>query len=248
MVAFDRKIRTGQLVAFNSRKIATSFGLAAAAFFAMAASPAAAQGTAASTQMASSVKPAEQLSTPLDEGDGEFRQLFASWKSLDTAAGLAAASPKAKVSIPSRMPVAGVTLTSDYGMRTHPVLGGRRSHKGVDLAGATGTPVYATADGLVSKAERFSSYGNYIQIEHGGEMQTRYAHLSGYAIKAGDRVRKGDLIGYIGSTGRSTGPHLHYEVRVAGEAVNPIPYMLEATVAPTQFALAHGEGGKGGPE
>lgn len=248
MVAFDRKIRTGQLVVFYTRKIATTFGLAAAALFAMAASPVAAQGAAASAQIATSVKPADIASTPLDEGDDEFRQLFSSWKSLDTAAGLAAASPKAKVSIPSRMPVGGVTLTSDYGMRTHPVLGGRRNHKGVDLAGVTGTPVYATADGLVSKAERFSSYGNYIQIEHGGELQTRYAHLSGYAIKAGDRVKKGDLIGYIGSTGRSTGPHLHYEVRVAGQAVNPVPYMMEATIAPTQFALAHGEGGKGGPE
>jgi murein DD-endopeptidase MepM/ murein hydrolase activator NlpD len=248
MVAFDRKIRTRQLVAFHTRKIATTLGLAAAAFFAMGAAPAAAQGTAASTQITSSVKSAEQIAAPLDEGDGEFRQLFASWKSLDTGAGFVAVTPKAKVSVPSRMPVGGVTLTSDYGMRTHPVLGGRRNHKGVDLAGPTGTPVYATADGLVSKAEPFSSYGNYIQIEHGGELQTRYAHLSGYAVSAGQRVHKGDLIGFIGTTGRSTGPHLHYEVRIAGEAVNPVPYMMEATVAPTQFALAHGEGGKGGPE
>jgi murein DD-endopeptidase MepM/ murein hydrolase activator NlpD len=244
--AIGRKIRTGQLVAFNSRKFASIVAAAAAAFLAMGASPAAAQGTAASTQLASSVKPADQVQTPLDEGDEDFRQLFASWKSLDGGAGLASAAPRAKVSVPSRMPVGGVTLTSDYGMRTHPVLGGRRNHKGVDLAGPVGTPVYATADGLVSKAERFSSYGNYIQIEHGGEMQTRYAHLSGYAVRAGDKVHKGDLIGYVGSTGRSTGPHLHYEVRIAGEAVNPVPYMLEATAAPTQFALAHGEGGMGG--
>ena len=96
-----------------------------------------------------------------------------------------------------------------------------------------------------SKAERFSSYGNYISIEHGGELQTRYAHLSGYNVVAGQRVHKGDLIGYIGTTGRSTGPHLHYEVRIAGQAVNPIPYMTEATAAPA-FALAHGEGGQGG--
>jgi murein DD-endopeptidase MepM/ murein hydrolase activator NlpD len=141
------------------------------------------------------------------------------------------------------MPVGGVTLSSDYGMRNHPVLGGRRSHKGVDLAGPTGTPVYATADGVVGKAEWFSSYGNYIQIEHGGQMETRFAHLSGYNVVAGQRVRKGDLIGYIGSTGRSTGPHLHYEVRIAGEAVDPRPYMVASA-----GTLAHGHGGQGGPE
>jgi murein DD-endopeptidase MepM/ murein hydrolase activator NlpD len=137
------------------------------------------------------------------------------------------------------MPVEGVRLSSDYGMRTHPVLGGRRAHSGVDLAGATGTPVYATADGIVSRADRFGSYGNYIAIEHGGELQTRYAHLSGFEVTAGQRVVKGQLIGYIGSTGRSTGPHLHYEVRVAGEAVDPRPYML---------AVAEGVGGVGGPD
>lgn len=233
------------MAVFSSRTFATIFA-AAAAFMVMGTSPAMAQGTAASTQITSAVKPAEQPQTPLAEGDNEFRQLFSSWKSLDLGTGIVAA-PRSQVSIPSRMPVGGVRLSSDYGERTHPVLGGRRNHKGVDLAGPTGTPVYATADGIVSKAERFSSYGNYIQIEHGGELQTRYAHLSGYAVQAGDRVRKGDLIGYVGSTGRSTGPHLHYEVRIAGEAVNPIPYMTESTAAAT-FALTRGEGGKGGPE
>lgn len=239
--------KDGTLVAFHSRTFAAIFG-AAAAFMLMGSSPAMAQGTAASTQIASAVKPAERPQTPLAEGDDEFRQLFASWKSLDSGSGLVAAAPRTHVSIPSRMPVGGVRLSSDYGERTHPVLGGRRNHKGVDLAGPTGTPVFATADGIISKAERFGSYGNYIQIEHGGELQTRYAHLSGYEIKAGDRVRKGDLIGYIGTTGRSTGPHLHYEVRIAGQAVNPIPYMNDTNAAATTFALAHGEGGQGGPE
>ena len=123
------------------------------------------------------------------------------------------------------MPVGGVTLTSDYGLRNHPILGGRRNHKGVDLAGPTGTPVYATADGFVSKAERFGSYGNYIQIEHGGELQTRYAHLSGYAIAAGQTVKKGQLIGYVGTTGRSTGPHLHFEVLVNGTHQDPTRFL-----------------------
>lgn len=180
----------------------------------------------------------------VNDGDTQFRQLFASWKQLDSNS---PANASAAVSIPSRMPVNGVRMSSDYGMRTHPVLGGRRAHKGVDLAGPTGTPVYATADGTVGMAQWFSSYGNYVQIEHGGSLETRYGHLSGYTVAQGQKVRKGDLIGYIGSTGRSTGPHLHYEVRVAGVAVNPVPYMVETT-AQQAFALARGEGGKGGPE
>ena len=178
------------------------------------------------------------------EGDTQFRKLFSSWEDMDAPAAITSA---AKVAVPSRMPVENVRLSSDYGMRTHPVIGGRRAHKGVDLAGPTGTPVYATADGTVGMAQWFSSYGNYLQIEHGAGLQTRYGHLSGYTVAAGQKVRKGDLIGYIGSTGRSTGPHLHYEVRVAGVAVNPIPYMVETT-AQQAFALARGEGGKGGPE
>lgn len=215
-------------------------GFAALASFALSftAAPALANETATSAQITGAV---QTSNTPAATGDREFQELFASWKSMD-ATGVASDTPvpTARVSVPSRMPVEGVMLTSDYGMRTHPVLGGRRNHKGVDLAGPTGTPVYATADGFVSKAERFSSYGNYIQIEHGGELQTRYAHLSGYAVATGDTVTKGQLIGYVGSTGRSTGPHLHYEVRVAGEAVDPRPYMVAD--------LSTGTGAMGGPE
>ncbi|OYW46997.1 MAG: hypothetical protein B7Z08_10325 [Sphingomonadales bacterium 32-68-7] len=217
-------------------------GAATALILAFAGTPALANETAAAAQIVGVVS----KDAPAATGDAEFRELFASWKSVDTSGvtGSVAPAPVARVAIPSGMPLAMVALTSTYGMRTHPVLGGRRDHKGVDLAGPTGTPVYATADGYVAKAEAFSSYGNYIQIEHGGELQTRYAHLSGYAVAAGDRVTKGQLIGYVGSTGRSTGPHLHYEVRVAGEAVDPRPYM-----AATQFAAAPlAEGGQGGPE
>jgi len=183
------------------------------------------------------------------EPDTEFSNLFASWEALDDG-GLVSgddtvvAGPRASVSVPSRMPVDGMRLSSGYGMRTHPVLGGTRRHNGVDLAAAHGTPVYATADGLVGKAEYWGSYGNYVQIEHGGELQTRYAHLSSYTVRMGDLVHKGDLVGYIGSTGRSTGPHLHYEVRVAGQPVDPRPYMVA-----TELAVdASGLGGVGGPE
>ena len=165
----------------------------------------------------------------IGSGDEQFRQLFANLRSLEKgtlSTATSAISPvRAKVAIPSRMPVNNVALTSGYGMRVHPVLGGRRAHKGVDLAAPTGTPIYATADGTVGKAEWFSSYGLYVQLEHGASLQTRYGHMSRLNVFAGQQVRKGDLIGYVGSTGRSTGPHLHYEVRIGGQAVNPIPYM-----------------------
>ena len=181
-------------------------------------------------------------------GGEEFGDLFSSWEALDdggiiTRNGLVAPAPSNSVSVPSRMPVEGVRLTSSYGMRDHPVLRRRAQHNGVDLAAVTGTPVYATADGIVGMAQAYGSYGNYVQLEHGGSLQTRYAHLSSYTVAPGEHVQKGDLIGYVGSTGRSTGPHLHYEVRVDGEAVNPVPYMVA-----NYAALEHGEGGMGGPE
>lgn len=206
----------------------------------MGMSPAFANASAASTEIAAPIRDAGASS--VSGGDEQFKQLFASWESLDKG-GPATPAPTLKVSVPSRMPLSNAALTSDFGMRTHPVLGGRRSHNGIDLAAPTGTPIHATADGMVSRADRYSSYGLYVQIEHGAALETRYAHMSRIAVAAGERVRKGDIIGYVGSTGRSTGPHLHYEVRVEGEAVNPIPYMVETAA---QLALARGEGGQGG--
>lgn len=172
--------------------------------------------------------------------DEEFRSLFAQWQSIDgtkktvnialpkgtaMVPGLTAFVPPSSISIPSRSPLTAMIMTSGYGMRYHPVLGGRRQHKGVDLAAPTGTPVYAPADGVVSRADWFSSYGLYISLEHGGKIETRYGHLSRLNVFAGQKVKKGDLIGYVGTTGRSTGPHLHYEVRIDGASVNPIPYL-----------------------
>jgi murein DD-endopeptidase MepM/ murein hydrolase activator NlpD len=218
------------------------FGLGALAALAMTTSPAHANEVAATTtQITGSVNAQGAAAT----GDREFTELFASWKSIDTTGVVETAPQIAAVSVPTGMPLHDATLTSDFGMRTHPILGSRRNHKGVDLAQPSGTPVYATADGIVSRAEPFSTYGNYIQIEHGGELQTRFGHLSGFAVFAGEQVHKGQLIGYVGSTGRSTGPHLHYEVRIAGEAVDPRPYMVatDLAVAPESDAL-----GQGGPE
>jgi murein DD-endopeptidase MepM/ murein hydrolase activator NlpD len=180
--------------------------------------------------------------SPLGSGDEEFRRLFANWKSLEEApvstSITAAPVRRAGVSIPSLMPVNAPAMTSGFGMRIHPVLGGRRGHKGIDLATPTGTPIRATADGVVSRADWFSSYGLYVSLEHGGAIETRYGHMSRLNVAAGQQVHKGDIIGYVGSTGRSTGPHLHYEVRISGIAVNPVPYM--------QGTLVSGEGGLGG--
>jgi murein DD-endopeptidase MepM/ murein hydrolase activator NlpD len=219
-----------------------------AAAMLIAAVPAQAQTETTSAQISGKISEMSVAEdSPLGKGDEEFSQLFASWRSMDNGSGFAAPVTAAPVSVPSRMPLETMVLTSDYGSRVHPILRQRRAHKGIDLAAPSGSPVYATADGIVAKAERYSTYGNYIQIEHGGELQTRYAHLSGYAVQAGDRVHKGDLIGYVGTTGRSTGPHLHYEVRVAGEAVDPTPY-LAGEISPEQLALIVNAEAMGGHE
>ena len=220
-------------------------GLAGAilASAALIATPASAN-SAATADMTAPLRSAQSASgTKTPGGDEQFRSLFASWQSLDqrsgTSAGLAAvtAPTTATASIPSITPIQGFRLTSDYGMRVHPVLGGMRMHKGLDMASPVGTPVYATADGIVGKADWFGGYGLYVQIEHGGELETRYGHMSRLNVAAGQHVHKGDLIGFVGTTGRSTGPHLHYEVRVAGEAVNPLPY-LQAGTFQSSFASA----------
>lgn len=217
----------------------------AAGWLSIAASPVLANSTSAAIDISDTVREAQDES--LTAGDRGFRQLFASWEALEERGGDASVV-KPAISVPSRMPLDGARLTSNYGMRTHPVLGGRRKHKGIDLAAPTGTPVYATADGIVGRAEWFSSYGLYVEIEHGAELETRYAHMSRLAVAEGERVKKGDIIGYVGSTGRSTGPHLHYEVRISGVAVNPIPYMVESEAQRRLAALEDGSrpGGQGG--
>lgn len=120
-----------------------------------------------------------------------------------------------------KTPINGARLSSGYGMRRHPVLGYSKMHKGVDFAAPTGTPIYAAGDGVVEYASRFSSYGNYVRIRHNGGLKTAYAHMHRISVKRGARVKQGDVIGTVGTTGRSTGPHLHYEVLVNGKHVNP---------------------------
>lgn len=218
-----------------------------AASMLMAASPALAQTEATSAQISAKVPNlTEGANAPLGKGDEEFSQLFASWKALDNG-NLSTSSIGGSVSIPSSMPVAALRITSPFGMRYHPIHHRYMGHKGVDLAAPMGTPVYASADGVVGKAEWFGGYGNYIQIEHGGEIETRYGHLSGYAVTAGEHVHKGELIGYVGATGDATGPHLHYEVRIAGDAVNPMPYLSDGQNG-AQLAVLEDQAAMGGDD
>lgn len=120
-----------------------------------------------------------------------------------------------------KTPIDGARMSSGYGMRRHPVLGYGKMHKGIDFAAPTGTPIYAAGEGKVVRAGRFSSFGNYVRIRHSGDLDTAYAHMSKIAVKPGSRVKQGQIIGYVGTTGRSTGPHLHYEVMVANKQVDP---------------------------
>ena len=122
-----------------------------------------------------------------------------------------------------KTPIDGARLSSGFGSRKHPILGYRRAHKGVDFAARRGTPIKAAGDGVIERANRYGSFGNYVRIRHANGYKTAYAHLKGFsrAARAGRRVRQGDIIGYVGTTGRSTGPHLHYEVHKNGKAVNP---------------------------
>jgi len=157
---------------------------------------------------------------PFDgNADPTFKQLFNSWKKLDNLASSA-------IAIPSDKPVKTAAFTSGYGVRSDPFRGGHAMHAGIDLAGPYGTPIYATADGTVERAGwNNGGYGNLIELDHGRGIETRYGHLSKILINAGDQVKRGQLIAYMGSTGRSTGSHLHYEVRIEGKPVNPIPFM-----------------------
>ena len=119
-------------------------------------------------------------------------------------------------------------FTSGYGYRRDPKTGGRRMHSGVDFAGPVGTPLYATADGVVTHAGWLSGYGRLVKIKHEFGIETRYAHMSKIRVKVGQRVSRGERIGDMGASGRVTGPHLHYEVRVGGKAVNPMIYIKAA--------------------
>ncbi|RAK56630.1 M23 family metallopeptidase [Phenylobacterium deserti] len=123
-----------------------------------------------------------------------------------------------------RTPVDGARITSVFGKRRHPVLGYTRAHQGIDFGAGTGAPILAAGDGVVLEARRWSGYGNWLRIRHTGSFDTGYAHVSRYApgIRPGVRVKQGQVVAYVGSTGLATGPHLHYEIWQNGQRVNPL--------------------------
>lgn len=124
------------------------------------------------------------------------------------------------------MPVNSKNITSPYGKRTDPISGASRFHTGTDYAASQGTPVYAVSNGVVRKATpNGGAYGNQVVLDLGGGLSGMYGHLSRFTVQAGQRVRKGQVIGYVGSTGRSTGPHLHFETWYNGNPVNPNRYL-----------------------
>ena len=125
--------------------------------------------------------------------------------------------------LPRGLPVSLARLTSGFGARSHPLTGTAQRHSGIDLAAPHGAPVVATAGGTVGVAGWAGGYGLLVSVDRPDGLQTRYGHLSRVAVTAGQQVGEGDVIGYVGSTGRSTGPHVHYEVRVNGVAVDPLP-------------------------
>lgn len=166
----------------------------------------------------------EDLDNKLDMLD---RMLVSQIESFDRLAGEMASQRDRIAHIPAIQPVPERflrTMASGYGMRVDPIYGTRKFHEGMDFSAPVGTPVYATADGRVITASRSGLYGNLVEIDHGYGYVTRYAHLSRIECRVGQQVSRGELIGLVGNTGKSTGPHLHYEVRLRGSAQNPVNY------------------------
>ena len=173
----------------------------------------------------------EDLLVKLSENiDNLRRKIYIESKSQDEVVELAESKEKLFAAIPAIQPVANkqlIALASGYGLRIHPIYKVKKMHTGIDFAAAIGTPVYATADGNIDQLEiSFSGYGKMLEIDHGFGYRSRYAHMHGFAVHKGQKVKRGDLIGYVGNTGLSTAPHLHYEVFVNGVHANPVHYFF----------------------
>ncbi|MFZ5970235.1 MAG: M23 family metallopeptidase [Bacteroidota bacterium] len=158
------------------------------------------------------------------------RKIYIESKSQDEIVQLAENKEKLFAAIPAIQPIANkelIALASGFGMRVHPVYKVKKMHTGIDFAAPIGTPIYATADGVIDEVQvSFSGYGKMLEIDHGFGYRTRYAHMHGFAVRKGQKVKRGELIGYVGNTGLSTAPHLHYEVLISGGQVNPIHYFF----------------------
>ena len=168
------------------------------------------------------------------------KELVVQSKSLAEIAKLAKDKEKLLAAIPAIQPVKNEDLrhvASGFGYRSDPFTKIRKFHAGMDFSAKTGTPIYATGDGVVKRADnKASGYGNHIVISHGYGYETLYAHLSKYKARVGQKVKRGDIIGYVGSTGRSEAPHLHYEVHKGGTVINPINFYY-GTISAKEYVL-----------
>ncbi len=166
------------------------------------------------------------------------KQLYVQSKSYDEIVDLAKNKADMLASIPAIMPVSNKDLTrtaSGFGWRIHPIYKIKKMHEGMDFTAPTGTEIYATGDGVVEVARNsLRGYGKRIVINHGYGYKTRYAHLQSFDVRRGQKVKRGDVIGYVGSSGLSTAPHLHYEVEKDGKKVNPVHYYFN-DLTPEQY-------------
>ena len=166
------------------------------------------------------------------------KQLYIQSKSFDDIIDLAKNKADMLASIPAIQPVSNKDLSrmaSGYGSRIHPIYKTKKFHAGMDFSAKTGTPIYATGDGKIFKVRKSRrGYGNHVIIDHGFGYKTLYAHMSKYIVRRGEKVKRGDVIGYVGSSGTSVAPHLHYEVHYNGKKINPVNFYYN-DLTPDQY-------------
>ncbi len=183
---------------------------------------------------------AELLKTTTERLDKITKQLYIQSKSFDEVVKLAKNKEQLISSIPAIMPINNKDLRRQpggFGWRTHPIYKTPEFHPGMDFAAEQGTPIYATGDGVVETADaNAQGYGNHVVINHGFGYQTLYGHMSKMAVRVGKKIKRGELVGYVGSTGLSTAPHIHYEVIKNGEKVNPINFYFN-DLTPQQYQV-----------
>ena len=168
------------------------------------------------------------------------KQLYIQSKSFDEVVKLAKNKSVLLASIPAIQPISNKDLTrlaSGFGYRTHPIYKTQHFHTGIDFTANVGTEIYATGDGIVARADaEVQGYGNHVVIDHGFGYETLYGHMSKIAVRAGQKIKRGDIIGYVGNTGTSTGPHLHYEVIKNKNKINPVNFFYN-DLSPAEYEL-----------
>ena len=167
------------------------------------------------------------------------KKIYIQIQSFDTITNLIENKSKMFASIPAIQPVSNVDLkrkTSGFGHRIDPIYKTKKMHYGIDFSAEIGTPVYATGDGVIKKAKKNNSggYGKYIIIDHSDDYKTLYAHLNEITVKKGSKVKRGDIIGYVGNSGKSTAPHLHYEVHYKDQKIDPVNFFFD-DLSPAEY-------------